>query len=653
MKKKLLIAILTTSTVAVALALAATPNNAVTSFAEGCEHEGNHYDAVAATSTSAGNKEFWACCVCHEQFITEPSKGTWEDKGAYTGVLAPSHVAYVAPVKLQGTFIQVANASSEYIDSIDIVEGSTYNVGETVRIRLVPKTLYSGVENISKFYLDVDGVRQTLVSASGAFSVDYVVTEGEHRIVGGYLSSSSGSSYTLTVTDSEHISIHGVTSGNKYTNVALDVVRIPGYRATFQYSTNGGSSWTTAILSFTNNVAHWERSGLTSNLAVRVTETYVGAYTLSFAGGSDVKHNGGTFANRLATAGDSFVFENVESISPTKYVSGATSSDVSVSFTTSYNISSLKFTMPSKNVTVTFNFANYVTYTVNSTAGALDSYAIVDNPNNSNSVVGLRAGQTYYFRATVNDGYSLAGIKINNGELLTPNMELNNAVEFTCPTSNFTIEVVTNESYTVNVNYYEGWNETHGSVSIMDYYSGVHTNEFKPGDWVKVVFYPSTSNGYELDYSSVSATGASMSFYDTNTYVFQMPSNNVTISFRFNSTSAPDVNPGDAAEVPSTMTGNWIDVFGEYVGFNITSDNCAVTPNGGSTINCAFTGTYGGDWVYNRKSVRFASADESLVIDVSLDYSGSGVEVYSITDTNNVIKAAVDNFYGYIPCRRP
>lgn len=68
------------------------PSNAV------CTHNGNHYTAVAATAESAGNKEFWACCSCLQQFLEEPATGTWTDKGAYEGTLPSDHIAYEAPV---------------------------------------------------------------------------------------------------------------------------------------------------------------------------------------------------------------------------------------------------------------------------------------------------------------------------------------------------------------------------------------------------------------------------------------------------------------------------------------------------------------------------------------------------------------------------
>ena len=98
MKKRFLFA-LTASFATGAVVAALMPAKGIMSFAEGCEHDGNHYSAVAATCESAGSKEFWACCVCHEQFTTEPGKGTWQDLGAYAGpALASTHPAYVAPL---------------------------------------------------------------------------------------------------------------------------------------------------------------------------------------------------------------------------------------------------------------------------------------------------------------------------------------------------------------------------------------------------------------------------------------------------------------------------------------------------------------------------------------------------------------------------
>lgn len=97
MKKKFLFA-LAASASTIACALALMPKNGIMSFAEGCEHEGNHYLAKEASCTKAGNVEFWACCLCHEQFITTPGKGTWVDQGVYNGPsLDSTHPAYVAP----------------------------------------------------------------------------------------------------------------------------------------------------------------------------------------------------------------------------------------------------------------------------------------------------------------------------------------------------------------------------------------------------------------------------------------------------------------------------------------------------------------------------------------------------------------------------
>lgn len=62
-------------------------------------HEGYHYAEKSATSSEAGNKEFWACCLCHEQFLEQP-EGSFQDR-TLTETLADNHIAYVAPISVE------------------------------------------------------------------------------------------------------------------------------------------------------------------------------------------------------------------------------------------------------------------------------------------------------------------------------------------------------------------------------------------------------------------------------------------------------------------------------------------------------------------------------------------------------------------------
>lgn len=96
-KKKVLIFSLLTAALAVGSFISVNKAKGVSLLdAEGCIHEGNHYAAHDATCTEAGNKEFWACCKCQTQFLSNPG-GTWTDKTTLAAPLESTHVAYAAP----------------------------------------------------------------------------------------------------------------------------------------------------------------------------------------------------------------------------------------------------------------------------------------------------------------------------------------------------------------------------------------------------------------------------------------------------------------------------------------------------------------------------------------------------------------------------
>lgn len=62
-----------------------------------CDHSGNHYTEKAATANTAGTKEYWVCCSCHEHFFTQPAAGTWANAGVAAAVEADDD-RYIAPL---------------------------------------------------------------------------------------------------------------------------------------------------------------------------------------------------------------------------------------------------------------------------------------------------------------------------------------------------------------------------------------------------------------------------------------------------------------------------------------------------------------------------------------------------------------------------
>lgn len=84
-------------------------------------HIGNHYSAKDPTCVDAGNKEFWACCECHEQFLEEPIESVWTDCGEYLDTLLDTHIAYVTPTGVHNYQYQVVDSLNTE-GNIDIVK---------------------------------------------------------------------------------------------------------------------------------------------------------------------------------------------------------------------------------------------------------------------------------------------------------------------------------------------------------------------------------------------------------------------------------------------------------------------------------------------------------------------------------------------------
>ena len=138
---------------AIALSLALVPHAAHEDHVAHavCEHVGNHYAEKDPTRTEAGHKEFWACCKCHEVFLTLP-EGTFTDadEALMTGGLGDAHPAYVAPYELEiavwGRYI-----SSALMD--DLMDGfDTYCQGLSIDISNIHVTYYQGATNSDPYY---------------------------------------------------------------------------------------------------------------------------------------------------------------------------------------------------------------------------------------------------------------------------------------------------------------------------------------------------------------------------------------------------------------------------------------------------------------------------------------------------------------------
>lgn len=133
-----------------------------------CNHVGYHYAANDPTCTAGGNKEFWACCECHSQFLEKPDVGTFTDK-AFSGVLESTHIAYAAPEHAFGEngnclYCSSPMATLEGLEAgdhnkrmtlSDMNEAVPYNIKDLGRGHLFP--VYSiGNNNGMELYFNFD-----------------------------------------------------------------------------------------------------------------------------------------------------------------------------------------------------------------------------------------------------------------------------------------------------------------------------------------------------------------------------------------------------------------------------------------------------------------------------------------------------------------
>jgi len=129
-----------------------------------CNHQGNHYAYHAPTQNSAGNKEFYVCCKCHEKFLKEPAKGTWQNV-SFAPSLNSFHDAYIPK---QGDFTITTKTMSMYLNK----SASYFNTSTLYFVDSEENVPYMDLYDFACLFAAVYG--NFNVSSSGTY--DYVYT---------------------------------------------------------------------------------------------------------------------------------------------------------------------------------------------------------------------------------------------------------------------------------------------------------------------------------------------------------------------------------------------------------------------------------------------------------------------------------------------
>ncbi len=177
--------LVTVSALVIGIAMAANKRVANVNATE-CEHEGFHYNAKAADIDEHGHKEFWACCKCHEAFLSNPG-GTFvdADDSTMSGGMAPSHIAYI-PSELEGLAAEAVVKSysphSYYEQNttyeFDIVAGTTDLIATNATVASAYSTASTNAvahkANRTQVEEDYAAFRAVLVEEYGKFMVQNV-----------------------------------------------------------------------------------------------------------------------------------------------------------------------------------------------------------------------------------------------------------------------------------------------------------------------------------------------------------------------------------------------------------------------------------------------------------------------------------------------
>lgn len=88
---------------ALGLTLSNTNNFEIVHGAECSYHHGYHYEAKDPDMNEAGHREFWACCVCGHQYLSQPNgEFITQDDQYMIGVIDENHIAYLPPTNSGG-----------------------------------------------------------------------------------------------------------------------------------------------------------------------------------------------------------------------------------------------------------------------------------------------------------------------------------------------------------------------------------------------------------------------------------------------------------------------------------------------------------------------------------------------------------------------
>ena len=644
------------------------PNN-VSVGIMGEQDEYGRYEAGTRITISATliNTDYTLMDISSED-VTFTSKEVDDARGTVTFVMPSNNVTIdVTAESADKTRIEeINNYSSSYVSGFSISEGDEYNVGSRVSYSFNSSyyTTESGAKgSVSSYYVTVNGKTYNPYSADweNASSTTYYGSfemPEENAVIEIVFASTTlaDSGFTASFENDEYVrclSIADVTQTYSVNSSIYVVIRKEaGVNITgLSCSTDGGTTFTEigslsgtyTMYGNTNSdivyISLYASAYFSAGQNVIFKANYlsnISYYNLEFVNADDIVVSSGSYSSH-PMAGDSISIRY--SGAEGKYVSGSatvvTDDGTEVS-TTANTTSFLSFTMPSKNVTVTFNVNDQLPVDAKQSDTLSTQIIVKTSLYTTESVNFVTPGQSYYVCALAADGYILDGFDINGTRY--SDVSTNTSTTYGGPYSYVRYSVPSDAtemkiSTVVSTGYVASTDISSECASVT--FGTGFTSTFSAGDSVSFTVAPTAY--YSIDDGSVkladeNGNNVSISNLQTSsdgvvTGTFTMPAANVTLSASFTKKSTRSISvslEGNASSYVQSLS-----VQGTTSGASLTNTSSSAEFIVGETVSIY---VYYSDFSYDYTVCALSGSSKTELVASSVTSTYTYLE-YAITDS--------------------
>lgn len=334
------------------------------------------------------------------------------------------------------------------------------------------------------------------------------------------------SGYTITAENGEHYGFYAFDPAAKYEAESYFRVSLyveTGFNLTSVEYKIGDGEWTAWEYYMSNNTVNLYFNSLSGNMSFRANGEWVGVYNINYVNSENIDANLPTVGMPGSTVSFSYYPKDSSiHIAEPATVEGLPEDDTSYYGSTS----SLSFTMPANDVTITFHVAANGSIKVTEDE-KISSYKFVSSIYDlSSEITSCAPGESFYAIATAAEGYAVSGASVNGGEvsLVQTSWDGTKYISLVMPeTGDAVVTFEVTSARVVTLNQADG-----GTISLAQ-------TSFVPGDNVEVSCQTTTAL-YEL--TGLTIEGASDVYVSISrgyaaglfTASFTMPDADITIT---------------------------------------------------------------------------------------------------------------------------